>query len=97
MAIKRIWIARWLDARRVAPVFIPTVPDFLRLRKCAVSVSSFVGDRSTPQRRRSMWEVFVTRDVVTRTRLFALLLPGAGARGSWSDWSSSERHLDASR
>ncbi|EAZ14231.1 hypothetical protein OsJ_04154 [Oryza sativa Japonica Group] len=39
MAIKRIWIARWLDARRVAPVFIPTVPDFLWLRKCAVSVS----------------------------------------------------------
>lgn len=129
MAIKRIWIARWLDARRVAPVFIPTVPDFLWLRKCAVSVSIELrrrplhaaaqaehvgsvcaGDAATPRTPVRVVEMglapiscrvgrFVTRDAVTRTRLLlcCCLVQWCRSKGSWSDWSSSDRHLDASR
>uniref|UniRef100_A0A0D3EWK9 Uncharacterized protein n=1 Tax=Oryza barthii TaxID=65489 RepID=A0A0D3EWK9_9ORYZ len=79
MAIKRIWIARWLDARRVAPVFIPTVPDFLRLRKCAVSVSIELRRRPlhAAAQAEHVGSVFVTRDAVTRTRLLLCCCLGA--------------------
>uniref|UniRef100_A0A0E0N5D5 Uncharacterized protein n=1 Tax=Oryza rufipogon TaxID=4529 RepID=A0A0E0N5D5_ORYRU len=78
MAIKRIWIARWLDARRVAPVFIPTVPDFLRLRKCAVSVS--IELRRRPLHAAAQAEHVGSVRHAGRCHTdtaFALLLPGA--------------------